>query len=181
MADNRRVRQVMGEAEIARSLTRIAHEIIERNDGGDGLLLLGIQSRGVPLAARLCRIMKEFGVGGVGCGSLDVTMYRDDLASQPTRTLQPSAIPDNSVDGRTVVLVDDVLCSGRTVRAGLEALGALGRPTRVQLAALVDRGHRELPIRADYVGKNLPTSTRERVRVELAEIDGADAVTIEEA
>lgn len=182
MAQDRRIRQVMTGKDISRSLTRIAHEIIERNEGGEGVLLLGIQSRGVPLARQLHTILaEELGTTGVEWGSLDITMYRDDLASQPTRTPHRSAVPNNSVEGRIVVLVDDVLYSGRTIRAALEALGSLGRPTCVQLAVLVDRGHRELPIRADYVGKNLPTSTSERVVVSLEDEGDAEAgVRIEE-
>ena len=181
MTQQRRVRQVMTGQDITRSLTRIAHEIIERNDGGEGVLLLGIQTRGVPLARQLHEILADrLSIAGVDWGSLDITMYRDDLALQPTRALQRSDVPDNSIEGRTVVLVDDVLYSGRTVRAALEALGSYGRPTCVQLAVLVDRGHRELPIRADYVGKNLPTAPSEQVRVSLEPAEEA-GVTIEEA
>jgi len=174
-------RTVFEAADIARALTRIAHEIVERNKGADGLTLLGIPSRGVPLAHRLAaNIARAEGVP-VPVGSLDVTMFRDDLRLRPARALEHTDLPPEGVEGRTVVLVDDVLFSGRTIRAALDALGEHGRPARVQLAVLVDRGHRELPIRADYVGKNLPTSMTQRVRVQLAERDGTDGVTIEEA
>jgi pyrimidine operon attenuation protein/uracil phosphoribosyltransferase len=179
-------RTVLGEADIARALTRIAHEIVERNKGAADLLLLGIPTRGVQLAhrlaGRLAQIEPSF---GGEYGTLDVTMYRDDLRRQPTRAVGQTVLPgslDGTIDDRVVVLVDDVLFSGRTIRAALDALNDLGRPRVVQLAALVDRGHRELPIRADYVGKNLPTSRSERVRVRLADVDGgADAVVISAA
>jgi len=172
---------VLGAAEIGRALTRIAHEILERNKGGADLVLLGIPTRGQPLAQRLAQRLAEVepGLEAVDLvGSLDVTMHRDDLAQHPTRTIGRTVLPDGGIDGKVVVLVDDVLYSGRTIRAALDALSDLGRPRAVQLAALVDRGHRELPIRADYVGKNLPTSTSERVSVLLAETDGQDAVLI---
>jgi pyrimidine operon attenuation protein / uracil phosphoribosyltransferase len=172
-------RPVLDAADIARALTRVAHEILERNKGADDLLLLGIPSRGVPLAARLAARIAEVEGRAIPVGSLDVTMYRDDLRLRPARALEHTDVPPDGVDGRRVVLVDDVLFSGRTIRAALDALGDLGRPRLVQLAVLVDRGHRELPIRADYVGKNLPTSMTERVRVLLTETDGRDAVTVE--
>lgn len=175
MADTR---QVLGPADIDRSLTRIAHEILERNGGAEDLVILGIPTRGVPLAervaARIARAEHE-----VPVGSLDITAYRDDLHRHPMRGLVESQLPDSGVDGRVVVLVDDVLFSGRTIRAALDALADIGRPARIQLAVLVDRGHRELPIRADFVGKNLPTAIVERVTVRLSEIDGEDAATIE--
>ncbi len=172
-------RTVLDQTDIARALTRISHEILERNKGAGDLVLLGIPSRGVPLAHRVAdRIASVEGVE-VPVGSLDVTMYRDDLRLKPARTLLPTEIPHGGIDGRTVVLVDDVLFSGRTIRAALDALTEIGRPAAVRLAVLVDRGHRELPIRADFVGKNLPTSLVERVRVTVAETDGTDAVTIE--
>ena len=172
-------RTVLDQTDIARALTRISHEILERNKGAADLVLLGIPSRGVPLAHRVAdRIASVEGVE-VPVGSLDVTMYRDDLRLKPARTLLPTEIPSGGIDGRTVVLVDDVLFSGRTIRAALDALTEIGRPAAVRLAVLVDRGHRELPIRADFVGKNLPTSLVERVRVTVAETDGTDAVTIE--
>ncbi|WP_426592034.1 bifunctional pyr operon transcriptional regulator/uracil phosphoribosyltransferase PyrR [Cellulomonas sp. McL0617] len=173
---------VLGAPEIARALTRIAHEILERNKGGADVILLGIPTRGLPLARRLAERLEavEPGLDAAALvGSLDVTMYRDDLAHHPTRTIGETDIPGGGLDGKVVVLVDDVLYSGRTIRAALDAISDLGRPRAVQLAALVDRGHRELPIRADYVGKNLPTSTTERVRVLLQESDGRDAVLIE--
>jgi pyrimidine operon attenuation protein/uracil phosphoribosyltransferase len=172
-------RTVLETADIARALTRIAHEVLERNKGADGLVLLGIPSRGVPLAHRLAARIAEVEGSAVPVGALDVTMYRDDLRLHPARTLEHTDLPPEGVDGRTVVLVDDVLFSGRTIRAALDSLNDHGRPSRVQLAVLVDRGHRELPIRADYVGKNLPTSAGERVRVLLQERDGSDAVVIE--
>ena len=173
------VRRVLEAPDIGRALTRIAHEVLERAKGADDLVLLGIPSRGVPLAHRLAARIAAVEGTDVPVGSLDVTMYRDDLRLHPARALERTDLPPEGVEGRTVVLVDDVLYSGRTVRAALDALGDLGRPARVQLAVLVDRGHRELPIRADYVGKNLPTSLAERVHVLLEETDGEDSVTIE--
>ena len=169
---------VMDAADIERSLRRIAHEIIEKNRGAEGVVVLGIPTRGVPLANRLAGLLAE-NAPWVESGSIDITPYRDDLKSQPMRTLERTRIPDSGLDGRLVVLVDDVLFSGRTIRAALDAIGDIGRPSRIQLAVLVDRGHRELPIRADYVGKNLPTSREERVTVRVAEIDGSDSVAIE--
>lgn len=163
--------------QIARSLKRIAFEIIEKNQGGTQLVLLGIPTRGVNLAQRLAHTLSEVGTD-VPTGSLDITLYRDDLARQPARVPGPTLIPEGGIDGKTVILVDDVLYSGRTVRAALDALLDIGRPARVQLAVLVDRGHRELPIRADYVGKNLPTSREEQVSVLLQPIDETDAVRI---
>ena len=174
-------RTVLEAADIARALTRIAHEVLERNKGADNLVLLGIPSRGVPLAHRLAARIAEVEGSAVPVGALDVTMYRDDLRLHPARALEHTDLPPEGVDGRTVVLVDDVLYSGRTIRAALDSITDHGRPSRVQLAVLVDRGHRELPIRADYVGKNLPTSAGERVRVLLEERDGSDAVVIETA
>lgn len=169
---------VLDAEEIRRALTRIAHEILERTHGGDQVILLGIPTRGVPLAGRLAARIGEFEGLEVPCGSLDVTMHRDDLRLHPARALGRTELPADGVDGKTVVLVDDVLYSGRTVRAALDALNDLGRPRAVQLAVLVDRGHRELPIRADYVGKNLPTSQREFVHVLLTEVDDQDAVIV---
>lgn len=170
---------VLEAPDIARALTRIAHEIAERNKGAADVVLVGIPTRGVPLARRLAErlaaIEPTYDAGRVG--ELDITMYRDDLRQHPTRAVGATRIP-GTVDARTVILVDDVLFSGRTIRAALDALNDVGRPRAVQLAALVDRGHRELPIRADYVGKNLPTSRAERVSVHLTETDGEDAVTI---
>ena len=173
-----RVRTVFEAADIDRVLTRISHEIIEGAKGAQDLVLLGIQSRGVPLANRIGRRISEFENVDVPVGALDITMYRDDLRLRPARALETTALPEVGVDGRIVVLVDDVLFSGRTVRAALDALNELGRPRVVRLAVLIDRGHRELPIRADYVGKNLPTSLQESVRVRLAELHGDDAVTL---
>jgi pyrimidine operon attenuation protein / uracil phosphoribosyltransferase len=171
-------RPVLQQADITRALTRIAHEILESNRGGSDLVLLGIPTRGVLLAERIGGILEGLEPGTSRVGALDVTMYRDDLRSQPTRSPQPTRIPEGGIDGKTVVLVDDVLYSGRTIRAALDALSAHGRPRAVRLAVLVDRGHRELPIRADFVGKNLPTSVAERINVRLAETDGEDAVEI---
>ncbi|HWH26137.1 MAG TPA: bifunctional pyr operon transcriptional regulator/uracil phosphoribosyltransferase PyrR [Pseudolysinimonas sp.] len=171
-------RTVLQQADIQRALTRIAHEILESNRGGSGLILLGIPTRGVLLADRIGAILDGLEPGSGVTGALDVTMYRDDLAHQPTRTPSPTRVPDVGIDGATVVLVDDVLFSGRTIRAALDALNDLGRPRAVRLAVLVDRGHRELPIRADFVGKNLPTASDERINVKLSEIDGEDAVEI---
>lgn len=172
-------RTVLHEADIARALTRIAHEILESNRGADDLVILGIPTRGVPLANRIGALVSEFANTAVPVGSLDVTMYRDDLAKNPTRTPHRTDIPASGIDGRTVVLVDDVLFSGRSIRAALDALQDIGRPAAVRLATLIDRGHRQLPIRPDFVGKNLPSSRTERVNVRLAEIDGIEEVTIE--
>ena len=169
---------VLEQAEISRALTRIAHEIIERTRGASDIVLLGIPTRGVPLAARLAARIEQVESQPVPHGSLDITMYRDDLRLRPARSLGHTEVPAEGIDGQVVVLVDDVLYSGRTVRAALDALSDLGRPRAVQLAVLVDRGHRELPIRADYVGKNLPTSQQEMVRVLLTETDGEDAVLL---
>ena len=171
-------RTVLDAGDISRALTRISHEILERNKGARDLVLLGIPSRGVPLAHRIAEKISTVEEYDVPVGSLDVTMYRDDLRLKPARTLMPTDIPPGGIDGKTVVLVDDVLYSGRTIRAALDALTEVGRPQGVQLAVLVDRGHRELPIRADFVGKNLPTSLAERVRVSLEAIDGIDSVSI---
>ena len=172
---------VLDPEEIRRALTRIAHEILERTHGGDGVILLGIPTRGVPLARRLAARIGEFESLDVPCGSLDVTMHRDDLRLHPARALGRTELPPGGVDGKTVVLVDDVLFSGRTVRAALDALGEHGRPRAVQLAVLVDRGHRELPIRADYVGKNVPTARDEQIVVLLEETDGRDGVALRRA
>ena len=171
-------RTVLDARDITRALTRIAHEILERNRGAEDLVLLGIPSRGVPLAERIAERMASVEGVSVPVGSLDVTMYRDDLRLRPARTLLPTEIPHGGIDGKVVVLVDDVLYSGRTIRAALDALNDIGRPQAVRLAVLVDRGHRELPIRADFVGKNLPTSLAEKVAVRLEEHDGEDGVSI---
>ncbi|MDF4249372.1 bifunctional pyr operon transcriptional regulator/uracil phosphoribosyltransferase PyrR [Streptomyces sp. WMMB303] len=171
-------RPVLEAPDIMRVLTRIAHEIVERAKGADDVVLLGIPTRGVFLARRLAAKLQEITGSAIPVGSLDITMYRDDLRLGPARALARTEIPADGVDGRLVVLVDDVLYSGRTIRAALDALGDIGRPRAVQLAVLVDRGHRELPIRADYVGKNLPTSQRETVKVQLTEEDGHDGVLL---
>ena len=169
---------VLGPDEISRALTRVAHEILERTNGASDVVLLGIPTRGVPLAGRLAARLAQAEGRPAPSGSLDITMYRDDLRLRPARPLGHTAVPAAGIDGKVVVLVDDVLYSGRTVRAALDALGDIGRPRAVQLAVLVDRGHREFPIRADYVGKNLPTSQREVVQVLLTETDGQDAVIL---
>ncbi len=167
-------RVVLSSSDIQRALRRIAHEIVEHNKGADDLVVLGIPARGAVLAERLATTLNEVEGTRVPVGTLDVTMYRDDLRRNPVRAAAPTTIPDGGVDDKVVVLVDDVLYSGRTVRAALDALGDLGRPRAVRLAVLVDRGHRELPIRADHVGKNLPTSNSERVYVRLREFDDVD-------
>lgn len=172
---------ILGAPDITRALTRIAHEILERNDGASNVLLLGIPTRGLPLARRLAEL-----IGAVEpdfdpekrCGTLDITMYRDDLRLHPTRSIGTTTLPPAGIDDAVIVLVDDVLHTGRTIRAALDAISDVGRPRAVQLAVLVDRGHRELPIRADFVGKNIPTSRVERVQVKLMETDGEDAVVL---
>lgn len=169
-------RDVLNAGDVARALRRIAHEILEHNKGADGLVLLGIPSRGVELAHRLVELIREVEGTEVPVGSLDITMHRDDLRHQPTRAPMATRIPSGGIDDKVVVLVDDVLYSGRTIRAALDALSDLGRPRAVRLAVLVDRGHRELPIRADHVGKNLPTSHTEKVQVRLSGHDGIDDV-----
>lgn len=173
----RAARTVLSTSEIDRALTRIAHEILESNKGAEGLVLMGIPRRGAPLARRLgallARIEPAFDPTAA-VGEVDVTLYRDDLRRGTARTPMPTRLPEVPLDGAVVVLVDDVLFSGRTVRAALDAIADLGRPAAVRLAVLVDRGHRELPVRADFVGKNLPTSTAERVQVRLMEIDGPE-------
>ena len=187
-------KEILGPPDIARSLFRIAHEILERNHGTQDIVVLGIPSGGAPLAHRLVEALavasgegtqwsKQAGqaqaAAKVPVGTLDITMYRDDLGRHPIRVPRPTEIPQGGIDGKVVILVDDVLYSGRTIRAALDALGAVGRPRAAQLATLVDRGHRELPIRADYVGKNLPTSRSEKVVVSLTELGAStDAVTI---
>lgn len=171
-------RPVLEAQDIERVLTRIAYEIVERAKGADDVVLLGIPTRGVHLARRLADKLDGITGGKVPVGSLDITMYRDDLRLGPARALARTEIPADGVDRRLVVLVDDVLFSGRTIRAALDGLNDIGRPRAVQLAVLVDRGHRELPIRADYVGKNIPTSLRETVKVHLTEEDGRDCVLL---
>jgi len=175
---------LLDEAAIAKSLSRIAHEVVEANPELDRVALVGIQTRGVPLAHRLRRLIEEFAGTEVDLGSLDITFYRDDVqvrGGEPPRHAQPlvrATKLDFPLEGRTVVLVDDVLYTGRTIRAAIDALFDYGRPARVQLACLADRGHRELPIRPDYVGKNLPTSRNERVQVQLVEVDEVDQVLL---
>jgi pyrimidine operon attenuation protein/uracil phosphoribosyltransferase len=171
-------RTVLQQADISRALTRIAHEILESNRGAADLVLLGIPTRGVALAQRLGTLIASIADTEVPIGSLDVTLFRDDLAKHPTRSPQPTEIPTVGIDGKTVVLVDDVLFSGRSIRAALDAIQSIGRPSIVRLAILVDRGHRELPIRPDFVGKNIPSARTERVNVRLSENDGVDEVTI---
>ena len=170
-------RQVMDADEMRRALTRMHHEILERNHGAEGLLLAGIRTRGVPIAERLAEHIQGSEGVAVPVGHLDINLYRDDLSERPRMRVRPTSMPVD-VAGRTVVLADDVLYTGRTIRAAMEAIGDLGRPLRIQVAALVDRGHRELPIRADFVGKNIPTRQSELVRVRLAETDGLDDVCI---
>jgi pyrimidine operon attenuation protein/uracil phosphoribosyltransferase len=166
--------------DITRALIRISHEILEANTSTHQITLLGIPTRGAHLARRIATSMSEIAGHEIPVGTLDITMHRDDLRMRPPRPIMPTSIPHGGVDGREIVLIDDVLFSGRTIRAALDALGEIGRPHTVQLAALVDRGHRELPIRADFVGKNLPTSITQSVKVHLSEIDGLDEVLIED-
>lgn len=170
-------RVIWDEADISRALRRVAHQIIEGNHGAERLILLGIPTRGIQLASRLADIISEAEGVDVPRGELDITMYRDDLRNNPTRPMHRTRIP-GTVDDKVVVLVDDVLNSGRTIAGALEALKDLGRPRAIRLAVLVDRGHREVPIQADYVGKDLPTGPDERVRVRLNEIDDRDSVSI---
>jgi pyrimidine operon attenuation protein / uracil phosphoribosyltransferase len=169
---------ILSDGDLARVVDRVAHQILEKTDGARDTILLGIPTRGVPLARRLAARIRSFEGVEVPVGALDVTLYRDDLRLRGARALGRTDLPPAGVDGHRVILVDDVLFSGRTIRAALDALADLGRPRQVQLAVLVDRGHRELPIRADYVGKNIPTALDESVRVLLAETDGVDEVRI---
>jgi pyrimidine operon attenuation protein/uracil phosphoribosyltransferase len=171
-------RVVMDPADMARAIRRIAHEILEKAKGSAELVLLGIPTRGVFLAQRIAAHIESIEGVAVPCGALDITLYRDDLRLRSVRALEATSVPAEGIDGRTVVLVDDVLFSGRSIRAALDALQDLGRPAAVRLAVLVDRGHRELPIRPDYVGKNVPTAVTERVRVAMTEIDDVDVVEI---
>ncbi|MET0900417.1 MAG: bifunctional pyr operon transcriptional regulator/uracil phosphoribosyltransferase PyrR [Mycobacterium sp.] len=175
-------RELMSASDVSRTISRIAHQIIEKTalDGADAprVVLLGIPTRGVLLAARLAHHIAEYSGVDVAYGALDITLYRDDLNTKPPRPLEDTSIPAGGIDGALVILVDDVLYSGRSVRSALDALRDIGRPRAVQLAVLVDRGHRELPIRADYVGKNVPTSRSENVKVRLTENDGHDGVKI---
>ena len=169
--------QVMSEPEVRRALLRIAHEIVEHNKGTEDLVIVGIRTRGAPLADRIASAIAEFEGVDLPSGALDVALYRDDVALRSPRSLEATTVPAD-LDGRVVVLVDDVLYTGRTIRAAFDAVLDLGRPRAIRLAVLVDRGHRELPIRADHVGKNLPTSADEVVKVHVKEIDGEDAVLI---
>ena len=174
--------ELLSSSDVARTVARIAHQIIEKTalDSSDSprVVLLGIPSGGVPLAQRLAEKIEEFSGVEVPWGSLDITLYRDDLYSRPHRALKPTTMPDGGINGTTVILVDDVLYSGRTIRAALDAVADIGRPDIIQLAVLVDRGHRQVPIRADYVGKNIPTARDEDVTVYNADIDGRDAVVL---
>ena len=175
-------RTVLSSDDISRAITRISHEILEANHGTDNLVILGIPTRGVVLAERIAEVIRRNGnaMPADFLGRLDITMYRDDLDRQPGREVTPTDVPAGGLDDKVVVLVDDVLNSGRTVRAALDALREYGRPRAVRLAVLIDRGHRELPIRADFVGKNLPTNREEKIRVHLNSIDGDDSVRIEQ-
>ena len=173
-----RGKEVLGVGDVARSLTRIAYEIVERNGGSNNLVIAGIPTRGATLARRLVNRIKEVSGTYAELAIIDTTMYRDDLASQPLRAPKENLVPRTGINGKTVVLVDDVLYTGRTIKAALDALTRIGRPAAVQLAVLVDRGHRELPIRPDYVGKNLPTSRDETVTILLDETDGRDGVLL---
>jgi pyrimidine operon attenuation protein/uracil phosphoribosyltransferase len=170
-------RKLLGADDLRRAIARIAHEIVERNRGVDDLVLVGLRTRGIPLARRLQEQIKEFEGREVPLGELDVTLYRDDVHQRGLRALRPTAIPVD-ISNRTVILVDDVLYTGRTVRAALDALIDLGRPRVIQLVCLIDRGHRELPIRPDFVGKNVPTGLDETIKVRLAEVDGQDEVVL---
>lgn len=172
-------RALLGADDVTRALRRLAHELLEANHGAEDLVLLGIQTRGVPLARRLAAMIRDIEGVAVPAGSLDVTLYRDDLTRRGPLPLGETRV-DADIDGRTVVLVDDVLFTGRSVRAAMEAVFELGRPARIRLVVLIDRGHRELPVRADHVGKNLPTTRTDRIRVLVAEVDGEDAVIAEE-
>ena len=171
-------KQILSDVDIGRSITRLAHEIVEKNGGCDGLVLVGLQTRGVPLARRLASEIKQFADIDVPVGALDITFHRDDLHSLDDQPVVSNTEIPVSIRGKSVVLVDDVIYTGRSIRAAMDALVNLGRPQRIQLAALIDRGHRELPIRADYVGKNIPTSKYENVRVHLTEVDGKDEVVL---
>ncbi len=171
------VRTVLGEEEVRRALTRIAHEILERNRGADEVILVGLHTRGVPIADRLSSLIESFEGVRPPVGRLDIGLYRDDLIGRPKPLVRPTEIPE-PIEGKVIVLVDDVLFTGRSIRAAMDALMDFGRARRIQLAVLVDRGHRELPIRADYVGKNMPTSRHEAVAVRLSETDGGDEVAL---
>ena len=169
---------VLPAPDMSRAIVRIAHEILERYNGAETITLLGIPTRGAHLAHRIAGAIDAIEGGQVAVGTLDVTMHRDDLRTRSPKALLPTLIPSGGIEGRNLVLVDDVLFSGRTIRAALDALGEIGRPSTVSLAVLIDRGHRELPIKADFVGKNIPTSRSEIIKVNLVEVDGSDEVTI---
>jgi pyrimidine operon attenuation protein/uracil phosphoribosyltransferase len=171
---------VLSAQDITRALTRISHEILEKNQGLTNIVLLGIPTRGAHLASRISSIITSIEGTEVPTGTLDITLFRDDLRIRPPRAIMPTKIPSSGIEGKDVILIDDVLFSGRTIRSALDALGEIGRPRTVQLAVLVDRGHRDLPIKADFVGKNLPTSKSQSVKVFLSDIDGRDEVSIEE-
>ena len=173
-------KQLLGADDIRRAIARLAHEVVERNEGVETVVLVGLRTRGIPLARRLQARIREFEQAEVPLGELDITLYRDDVHQRAPRALSPTYLPVD-IEDKTVVLVDDVLYTGRTIRAALDALIDLGRPRAIQLVCLVDRGHRELPIRPDYVGKNVPTSRHEKVAVHLEEIDGVDEVVLIQA
>jgi pyrimidine operon attenuation protein / uracil phosphoribosyltransferase len=168
---------LLSSGDIDRAIKRISHEIIENNQGVENLVLMGIPTRGAYLADRICAFISEI-ERPISAGVLDITLHRDDLRMRPPKPLLPTKLPAGGIEGKDLVLVDDVLFSGRTIRAALDAIGELGRPRSVQLAVLVDRGHRELPIRADYVGKNIPTAKSESVKVHLKELDSEDLVEL---
>ena len=171
-------KRIQSSTQIARALTRISHEILERNGGINNVVLVGMHSRGVPLAKRISSIIHGFEAKTVDVGVLDIGLYRDDISEKGSQRMRPTNIPVD-INGKRVVLIDDVLYTGRSIRAAMDALNDFGRPSQIQLAVLVDRGHRELPIRPDYVGKNVPTAKGENVHVRLEEIDGLDEVVIE--
>tara|TARA_B110000014_G_C20125958_1_gene599820 strand:- start:4013 stop:4573 length:561 start_codon:yes stop_codon:yes gene_type:complete len=171
------VKRIQTDVQMKRALTRISHEILERNSGADNVILVGMHSRGVPLAFRIRDLIESYEAQTVDVGSLDIGLYRDDISEKPQPTMKPTDISVD-INGKIVVIVDDVLYTGRSIRAAMDALNDLGRPSQIQLAVLIDRGHRELPIRADFVGKNVPTSKEEDVEVRIIEVDGMDEVII---
>jgi pyrimidine operon attenuation protein/uracil phosphoribosyltransferase len=177
MASSPETRVILTQDEVRRALTRVAHEILERNGGVGGVVLVGMHTRGVPLAGRLAQLIKAFEGQNVAVGALDISLYRDDISGGVQPVMRRTELPVD-IEGKRVVLVDDVLYTGRSIRAAMDALTDFGRPSEIQLAVLVDRGHRELPVRADYVGKNVPTSFDEEVEVRLEEVDGADEVLL---
>ena len=177
MPDEPGRKKLLGADDIRRAVARLAHEVVERNEGVESLVLVGLRTRGIPLARRVQQRILEFEGAEVPLGELDITLYRDDVHQRAPRSLSPTQIPVD-ISNKTVILVDDVLFTGRTIRAALDALIDLGRPRAIQLLCLVDRGHRELPIRPDYVGKNVPTSRHEKIAVRLEEVDGVDEVVL---